>query len=174
MDKISLVLNTVMGAARQLIRGTTADKLAYLMKHLPQKIEDGQLVNYIGEPMGEIDLEDQELVKVERLSESKQITDKLLTDIFHPINTIVYEKEVKDVTIGDAPKPVSDDKGEIITGKDKKDSKSEELADLEIQLIKAIKKGKNKKASILLKELNKSDTLKKKAWKKYKKQIEGL
>lgn len=168
MNDITLAkIDTAMGAARQLIKGTTADKLAYLMRHLPQSIVDGQLINYKGESIGATDLEDQVLVKVERLSEAKQITDALMTDIFHPINTrvlVAYAEEGEK----ELPKLEGDKKGK------KKESKSEELADDEIQLIKAIDKGKAKKASKLLKELNKSGTLSEKQWKKYKKQIKGI
>ena len=36
-------IHATMGNARQLIKGSTVDKLAHLMHSLPQRIEDGRL-----------------------------------------------------------------------------------------------------------------------------------
>lgn len=169
-------IHTVMGAVRQLIKGSTSDKLAFLQRTLPQRIEDGEFINYMGESIGKTDLDDQELVKVERLLEASQITDKLLTDIFHPLNTRIFidlDKEV-DGEPRNSKKAKKKSKKNNVDALGEPEPSNDELsrqADI-TALKKYIKKGSAKKASKLLKSLK--DTLNKKAFKQYKKQVKGL
>lgn len=155
-------ITVAMGAARQLIKGSGVDRLAWLRHNLPQKIEDGQLINYEGEVITDTNLPDQELVKLERLTEAKVITDALLTDLFHPLNTTLFvntDKEPVEDTDEVVPDPIATlDEGEVDVDCSK--------------LEKAIKKGKKEKAESLLADL-KGD-LAKDLYKTYKKQIKGL
>lgn len=157
-------IKVAMGAARQLIKGTGADRLAWMKHNLPQRIENGVLINYAGEEMGESNLPDQEFAKAERLTDAKVITDALMSDLFTPLNQTIFAKTAP-TEKADEPEDSPECEAAVEEG---------QVTDDEIikKLEKAIKKGKAEKAAELLDELK--PCLDKKQFKTYKKQIKGL
>ena len=176
------VIKNSMGAIRQLNKASASDKVAWLSHHMPQAVIDGEVVNFLGEVMGKTNLPDQEFVKVERLMSAQVITDALLNDLMHPLNITMFSKEYDAVDGTDdmiaeveeainVEEPMVDEKPK----KDKKKKKEEKVEDLPVDtenLEKAISKGKIEKATKILKSLK--SVLHKEAYKKFKKQIEGL
>ncbi len=167
--------NTAMAAARQIKTG--ADKKDWIGYMLPQKIENGHMINFRGQNLGLWDVEDQEIVPMEVYTDQKVVTDAWLNKIFEPINKL-FGTASEQKAIEESEDECSNDSGS--SDSDSSDDVSDSGADSEdveaqidtSKLDKAIKKGKAKKAKELLAKLK--DGISKADYKDYKKQIKGL
>ena len=167
-ESVAHGITILMASLRQL----KGDRKDFMEAMLPQRVEGNSLINFKGNAIRHWEAPDQEIVPMELVSEQKVVTDAFLTKVFKYTNDFFFSVEEES---SEEPEEVEEPVESDAIGRDPDEEPEVEGHDEQLDtsaLDKAIKKGKGKKASKLLAEIE--GGMSKDQRKAYKKQIKEL